>query len=69
MKIAGAASVLCSILGTAILIAVILLMMSLFLPRLVGYKVYNVVSGSMEPAIPPVIVLMHQNTCVFSIKD
>lgn len=51
-RIAGAAAVLCSVIGTVILIAVILLMMSLFLPRLVGYKVYNVVSGSMEPAIP-----------------
>ena len=51
-RIAGAAAALCSVIGTVILIAVILLMMSLFLPRLVGYNVYNVVSGSMEPAIP-----------------
>lgn len=47
-----AASVCCSILGTVLLIAVILACVPLMFPRLAGYQVYNVISGSMEPAIP-----------------
>ncbi len=47
-----ALSVCCSLLGTLLLIAVILACIPLTLPRLAGYQVYNVISGSMEPAIP-----------------
>ena len=43
---------LCSIIGTAILLAVIILLIPMSTPRLFGYDMYNVVSGSMEPAIP-----------------
>ena len=42
----------CNILGTFLLIVVILLCVPLTIPRLFGCQVYNVVSGSMEPAIP-----------------
>ncbi|XCP85592.1 signal peptidase I [Roseburia hominis] len=46
------ASICCSIAGTLILVAVILACVPLTLPRLAGYQVYNVISGSMEPALP-----------------
>jgi signal peptidase I len=45
-------SVLCRVLGTLILLGVIVLFLPMTAPRLLGYQVYNVVSGSMEPAIP-----------------
>ncbi|MBR3345342.1 MAG: signal peptidase I [Solobacterium sp.] len=43
---------LCSIIGTGILLCVIILLIPMSTPRLFGYDMYNVVSGSMEPAIP-----------------
>jgi signal peptidase I len=43
---------LCNLLGTLILLAVIALCLPMTLPRLMGYEVYHVVSGSMEPEIP-----------------
>ena len=43
---------LCSIIGTAILIGVIILLIPMSTPRLFGYDMYNVVSGSMAPEIP-----------------
>ena len=45
-------SVLCRILGVLLVAAVIGLCLPLALPQLLGYQVYEVVSGSMEPAIP-----------------
>lgn len=44
--------VLCRVLGTVILLAVIAAFLPMTAPQLLGYEVYNVVSGSMEPAIP-----------------
>lgn len=38
--------------GTFLLVVVILLCVPLTVPRVFGYQVYNVISGSMEPAIP-----------------
>ena len=43
---------LCNLLGTLLLLAVIGLCVPLTVPMLLGYDVFNVVSGSMEPAIP-----------------
>ena len=43
---------LCSILGTLILLGVIVAFFPLTVPRLMGYEIYEVVSGSMEPGIP-----------------
>ncbi len=43
---------LCNVLGTLILLAVIAVSVPLSVPRLFGYEAYDVVSGSMEPAIP-----------------
>lgn len=43
---------LCNILGTLILASVILSCLPLTIPRFLGYEIYEVVSGSMEPQIP-----------------
>ena len=43
---------LCSALGTLILVGVIAAFLPLTVPRLMGYGIYEVVSGSMEPEIP-----------------
>ena len=45
-------AVLCSALGTVLLILLVALCLPLTLPRVMGYDIYTVVSGSMEPAIP-----------------
>ena len=42
---------LCGTLGTAILVALMLLCIPVALPKILGYQAYTVISGSMEPAI------------------
>lgn len=41
-----------SVLGALLIAAVILVCLPLTVPRLMGYDVYTITSGSMEPAIP-----------------
>lgn len=45
-------AVICSTLGTLALVALIVACVPLTIPRMLGYELYTVVSGSMEPAIP-----------------
>ena len=45
-------AVICSTLGTLALVALIAACVPLTIPRMLGYELYTVVSGSMEPAIP-----------------
>ncbi len=45
-------AVLCSALGTVLLILLVALCLPLTLPRVMGYDIYTVISGSMEPSIP-----------------
>ena len=40
------------ILSTILLAALVAVCMPLTVPRLFGYHIYSVISGSMEPAIP-----------------
>lgn len=42
----------CSVLGTAILIIIILLCIPFTLPKVTGGQLFSVISGSMEPEIP-----------------
>lgn len=42
----------CSVLGTLILVSVILVCIPVTVPKLMGYEIYDIVSGSMEPEIP-----------------
>ena len=44
--------VLCNVFGTILIIVVFAMVLPLSVPQLMGYEVYEVVSGSMEPAIP-----------------
>lgn len=46
------APVLCNIFGTLLFVGVVALAAPLAVPRVIGLEVYDVVSGSMEPAIP-----------------
>ena len=46
------ASVICRLFGSIILIFVILSVLPVTLPRFMGYEIYSVASGSMEPEIP-----------------
>lgn len=43
---------ICSVLGTTLLILIIVVCIPLTVPRLIGYQIYSVVTGSMEPEIP-----------------
>lgn len=43
---------LCTVIGTLMLFVVIAAALPLTIPNFMGYEVYNVVSGSMEPTIP-----------------
>lgn len=43
---------ICSIFGLLLLLLVVVLCLPLTVPRLMGYELYAIVSGSMEPAIP-----------------
>ena len=43
---------LCNVIGTLLIMLVIATSLPLAIPRLLGYEAYNVVSGSMEPALP-----------------
>ena len=43
---------LCNLIGTLLVIAVIVTSVPLAVPTLMGYEIYNVTSGSMEPTLP-----------------
>lgn len=43
---------LCNLIGTLMLLAVIAASLAITAPRFMGYSIYNIVSGSMEPEIP-----------------
>ena len=46
------AAKVCSVIGTLLLLIAIFICIPLTVPRLAGYQIYHVISGSMEPAIP-----------------
>lgn len=58
----GLIPALCNIVGTAILLAVIASSMAVTLPRFMGWGIYHVVSGSMEPEIPVGSVIYVEKT-------
>lgn len=45
-------AVCCSALGTALLIIIVVVSIPLTVPKMAGYQIYTVVTGSMEPKIP-----------------
>lgn len=46
------APILCNVAGICILLSIITTCLPVTVPRFLGYEIYNVVSGSMEPEIP-----------------
>ena len=62
-------AVLCSALGTVLLILLVALCLPLTLPRVMGYDIYTVVSGSMEPAIPTGSLVYIENAQPEEIKE
>lgn len=48
----GIASTLCRIIGILFIVVVILTCIPLTVPRLLGYEIYNVETGSMTPELP-----------------
>lgn len=63
-----AAAVVCRIFGTVILLAVLAVCLPLSVPKLLGYQVYGVVSGSMDPAIPVHSVVLVQTAAPENIQ-
>lgn len=59
----------CNILGTLILVAVILSCLPVFVPRLMGYQIFNVVSGSMAPEIPVGSILYVDEVSPTDVKE
>ena len=45
-------AVVCSLLGTLLLLVLIVICIPLTVPKAMGYQLYTVISGSMEPEIP-----------------
>lgn len=48
----GVLPAVCNVLGIALIAVVVALCLPLTVPRVFGYEAYEIVSGSMEPAIP-----------------
>lgn len=62
-------AVICSTLGTVLLIALVLICLPLTVPKLAGYHIYSVISGSMEPAIPTGSLVYIKETEAENIKE
>ena len=60
---------LCNIVGTLILLSVIATCIPVTVPQLMGYGVYNIVSGSMEPEIPIGSAIYVQSAAPESIQE
>ena len=60
---------LCKALGIVLLVGVIGLCLPITAPRLAGYEIYEVVSGSMEPEIPVGSVLYVKSTDLTQIPE
>lgn len=59
----------CSLIGTLMLLVVIAAALPLTVPNFMGYDVYNVVSGSMEPTIPIGSIIYVKDTDPVDIKS
>ena len=59
---------LCNVIGTLLLIAVIATSIPLAIPAIMGYEIYNVTSGSMEPELPIGSVVYVQKVAPETVK-
>ena len=62
------AATVCSVVGTILLALVIVVCIPLTVPRIAGYQIYTVISGSMEPAIPTGSLVYVKNTAPSGIE-
>ena len=62
------AATVCSVVGTILLALVIVVCIPLTVPRIAGYQIYTVISGSMEPAIPTGSLVYVRNTAPSGIE-
>ncbi len=60
---------ICRVLGIALLVIVIGLCAPITVPRIMGFEIYEVVSGSMEPEIPVGSVLYVKPTELTEVKE
>lgn len=60
---------LCGTLGALLLVILVAVCLPLTLPRVFGYHIYTVVSGSMEPAIPVGSLIYIQETAPEDMKE
>ena len=60
---------LCNVFGTLLLVAVIGLCVPLTVPLVMGYQVYDVVTGSMEPEIPVGSVVYVKDTDPLNVEE
>ena len=65
----SSAALFCNIFGTVMLVALVLVCLPLTVPRLFGYHIYTVISGSMEPAIPTGSLVYIQEMEPEDVKD
>ncbi len=59
---------LSSALGTIILLAVILSALPLAVPKILGYEIFSIVSGSMEPTLPVGSVVYVEHCAVSEVR-
>ena len=62
------AATVCSVVGIILLALVIVVCIPLTVPRIAGYQIYTVISGSMEPAIPTGSLVYVKNTAPSGIE-
>ena len=63
------AALLCNAAGTIVLVLLILACLPLTIPRLAGYSLYTVISGSMEPEIPVDSLVLVRGTDPVSVEE
>ena len=51
-KDGNAFSILTNVMGIILIVLVVLVLVPVFLPKILGYQTFNVISGSMEPSLP-----------------
>lgn len=57
------------LLGSFVIIAVLLTLIPLSIPRMLGYEIYNVVSGSMAPKIPVGSLILVKSVDPYSVEE
>ena len=62
------ASVICRLFGILVLLAVIGMLVPVTVPRFMGYEIFNIISGSMEPEIPVGSIVYAKPTDLYTVS-